>query len=144
MFGRPCMTCGMTTAFTHAAHLQLRGRHQTQPLGLLAFMTPVEPCRHPPRRPHCPPRQNHPPHAQTQTALARRHSPDRGVDLQTRCHASRVMAGKQTQRFIGQILNMKRIFLFEAADVRKRRDLQLRLGVSECTEVSFVYVRSLE
>ncbi|MFO0857299.1 MAG: DUF2752 domain-containing protein [Phycisphaerales bacterium] len=42
MFGRPCMTCGMTTAFSHAAHLQPWAAIKTQPLGaLLAFMTPV-------------------------------------------------------------------------------------------------------
>ncbi len=42
MFNRPCMTCGMTTAFAHAAHLQPWLALKAQPLGaLLAFATPV-------------------------------------------------------------------------------------------------------
>lgn len=34
-FGRPCMTCGMTTAVTQAAHGQLLGAFRTQPAGAL-------------------------------------------------------------------------------------------------------------
>lgn len=42
MFGRPCMTCGMTTAFAHSAHLHPWLAFMTQPLGaLLAFATPI-------------------------------------------------------------------------------------------------------
>jgi len=42
MWGFPCMTCGMTTAFTHAAHGQLLDSLRTQPMGfLLAVLTSV-------------------------------------------------------------------------------------------------------
>lgn len=34
-YGRPCPTCGMTTAFAHAAHLQLWQSFKTQPMGFL-------------------------------------------------------------------------------------------------------------
>lgn len=39
-FGKPCPTCGMTTAFAHAAHAQLPQAFLAQPLGaLLALAT---------------------------------------------------------------------------------------------------------
>lgn len=39
-FGRPCMTCGMTTAFAHAADGDLLNSARAQPFGfLLAVMT---------------------------------------------------------------------------------------------------------
>jgi hypothetical protein len=39
-FGKPCMTCGMTTAFAHAAHGQLLDSARVQPMGLvLAVLT---------------------------------------------------------------------------------------------------------
>lgn len=34
-FNAPCMTCGMTTAFTHAAHGDLLASLVTQPMGML-------------------------------------------------------------------------------------------------------------
>jgi hypothetical protein len=34
-FGKPCPTCGMTTAFAHAAHMGLWEGFKTQPMGLL-------------------------------------------------------------------------------------------------------------
>lgn len=38
-FGKPCPTCGMTTAFAHAARLDLWDSAKTQPIGaLLALM----------------------------------------------------------------------------------------------------------
>jgi hypothetical protein len=40
MFNKPCFTCGMTTAFAHAAHGQFWAGFKAQPLGLvLAVMT---------------------------------------------------------------------------------------------------------
>lgn len=33
MFHKPCMTCGMTTAFAHAARLDLWASFKTQPMG---------------------------------------------------------------------------------------------------------------
>jgi hypothetical protein len=42
MFGRPCMTCGMTTAFAHMVRLEVWSSIRAQPLGaLLAMLTPV-------------------------------------------------------------------------------------------------------
>ena len=42
MWGFPCMTCGMTTAFSHAAHGDLVASFRTQPMGcLLAVLTSV-------------------------------------------------------------------------------------------------------
>jgi hypothetical protein len=42
MFGRPCMTCGMTTAFAHVVRLEFWSAIRAQPLGaLLAMATPV-------------------------------------------------------------------------------------------------------
>lgn len=41
-FGKPCATCGMTTAFAHAAHFQLWSSFKAQPMGmLLALATAV-------------------------------------------------------------------------------------------------------
>lgn len=37
-FGKPCMTCGMTTAFSHAAHLNFRASIRAQPAGFLASL----------------------------------------------------------------------------------------------------------
>ena len=34
-FNAPCMTCGMTTSFTHAAHGDLLASLATQPMGML-------------------------------------------------------------------------------------------------------------
>ena len=34
-FNKPCPTCGMTTAFAHAAHLNLWKSFKTQPMGCL-------------------------------------------------------------------------------------------------------------
>ncbi|HYE61299.1 MAG TPA: DUF2752 domain-containing protein [Phycisphaerales bacterium] len=34
-YGAPCPTCGMTTAFAHAAHLSLWQSFKTQPMGFL-------------------------------------------------------------------------------------------------------------
>jgi hypothetical protein len=42
MFGRPCMTCGMTTAFAHVVRLEIWSAIRAQPLGaLLAMATPI-------------------------------------------------------------------------------------------------------
>jgi hypothetical protein len=42
MFGRPCMTCGMTTAFAHMVRLEVWSSVRAQPLGaLLAMLTPI-------------------------------------------------------------------------------------------------------
>jgi len=42
MFGRPCMTCGMTTAFAHTVRMELILAFRAQPMGaLLAILTPV-------------------------------------------------------------------------------------------------------
>ena len=42
VFGKPCMTCGMTTAFSHAAHGDLVGAFRVQPFGaLLALASAV-------------------------------------------------------------------------------------------------------
>jgi hypothetical protein len=42
MWGFPCMTCGMTTAFSHAAHGDLIASIRTQPMGcVLAILTSV-------------------------------------------------------------------------------------------------------
>lgn len=39
-FGKPCPTCGMTTAFAHAAHVGFWQGFKTQPMGLiLALLT---------------------------------------------------------------------------------------------------------
>lgn len=39
-FGKPCMTCGMTTSFAHAAAGDLGASFRTQPMGaMLAVMT---------------------------------------------------------------------------------------------------------
>lgn len=41
-FGKPCATCGMTTAFAHAAHFELWSSFKAQPMGaLLALATAV-------------------------------------------------------------------------------------------------------
>ncbi len=41
-FNRPCVTCGMTTAFAHAARLDLVDAVRVQPMGaLLALLTPL-------------------------------------------------------------------------------------------------------
>lgn len=37
-FGKPCPTCGMTTAFAHAARLDLWESAKTQPMGFLLAM----------------------------------------------------------------------------------------------------------
>jgi len=34
-FGRPCVTCGMTTSFSHAANLDVRASVLTQPMGFV-------------------------------------------------------------------------------------------------------------
>lgn len=36
--GYPCMTCGMTTSFTHMAHLQPLAALRVQPAGALLFL----------------------------------------------------------------------------------------------------------
>ena len=40
-FGRPCPTCGMTTAFAHAAHLHPIRAFVTQPMGLVFAVGPA-------------------------------------------------------------------------------------------------------
>jgi len=37
--GIPCPTCGVTTSFAHAAHLQLKESFLVQPVGFLAFIS---------------------------------------------------------------------------------------------------------
>jgi hypothetical protein len=41
-FNKPCVTCGMTTAFAHAVRLDLASAARVQPMGtLLALLTPL-------------------------------------------------------------------------------------------------------